>query len=220
MRIIPLIVIVASLWLIGCQSQHVKQAILPVDVQIVRYHVEEYRKSLEKFLHRLYLKNPKYEQDLEAREVKIGGIFHYGKLPDTEYNDLPSNKILEAAFTEDPAYEDRVYLLGLGLMKSIQEAYNFEKGPYATSAEIPLENLQSLYFNVSHVNWRLKVYRDEQGRLLFLTNEAGEDSYINMGYEVIITQILTRIEDDIFLRNGATKKFMFNMSTLFLSILL
>jgi len=208
--------------IIGCNGGgiHLKRAILPTDVQIMRYHIEEIRKSLEEFTRRLYLKNPKYEKDLEARENKIRAIFHNEKFPNTGYNFQPSHKLLEAAFEPEPAYQDRVFLLSLGLAKSIDEAYKFDEGPIFTSLEIPPESLEKLYYNFSHVNWRLKVYRNEHGELFFLTNEAGEDGYINMGYEVIMTEILTRIKDDIFLRGGAPPKMFFTMSTVFLSILL
>jgi len=54
--------------------------------------------------------------------------------------------------------------------------------------------------------------------LLFITNEPGENGYINMGYEIIMTEIMTRIKDDIFLRGGTPPKLLFTMSTLFLTI--
>jgi len=222
MPAIKTIIIVAILITAGCQggANQFKKAIVPVDVQIIRYHLGEYNKSLEEFTRRLYLKNPKYEKDLEARKTKIRGIFHTGVLPHTGLNDLPSHVILEAAFSKDPMYKDRVYLLSLGLSKSVQEAYDIKKAMFFTSIQIPLERLQRLYHNIAHANWRLKTYRDEKGDLLFLTNEAGENGYINMGYEVIMTEILTRVKDDIFLRGGAPPKLVFYMSTLFLSILI
>ena len=86
--------------------------------------------------------------------------------------------------------------------------------------EISLSKLERLYHNISHVNWRLKVYRDEQDVLLFQTNEGGQGDYINMGYEVIMTEIMTRIKDDIAMRGGMPQKMIFDMSTLFLTILL
>jgi hypothetical protein len=222
MRNVPIIIILICLSLLGCNvsGKHLKQAIAPTDVQIMQYHVKEYYKSLEEFTRRLYLKNPKYEKDLEMRERKIRGIFHGEELPYTNYNDQPSYKVLEAAFGANPAYEDRVFLLSFGLVKSIQETYDTNERVFATSLEIPLEKLEKLYHNINHVNWRLKLYRDEQGDLLFLTNEAGENGYINMGYEIIMTEILTRIKDDIFLRGGVPPKLLFTISTLFLPIIL
>jgi hypothetical protein len=222
MRNVPIISTLICLSLLGCNvsGKHLKQAIVPTDVQIMRYHVKEYYKSLEEFTRRLYLKNPKYEKDLEMRERKIRGIFHGEELPYTNYNNQSSHKILEAAFGTNPTYEDRVFLISFGLVKSIQETYNIEEGVFVTSLEIPLEKLEKLYHNISHVNWRLKLYRDERGDLLFLTNEAEGNGYINMGYEIIITEILVRIKDDIFLRGGVSPKLLFNMSTLFLPIIL
>jgi hypothetical protein len=41
-----------------------------------------------------------------------------------------------------------------------------------------------------------------------------------MGYEVIMTRILTRIEDDIIMRGGLPGQYMFKMSTVFVGILL
>ena len=131
-----------------------------------------------------------------------------------------SHQLLEAAFSPDPPCEDRVFLLSLGLEKSIKETYNIENRVFISSMGISLEKLVNLYHNISHLNWRLKVYRDEQNNLLFITNEAGEDGYINMGYEIIMTEIMTRIKDDIFLRGGTPPKLLFNMSTIFLSIVL
>ena len=222
MRAIPLISMVIFFALLGCQAggKFVKRAVVPTDVQIIRYHVDEYYTSLEEFTRRLYLKNPKYEKDLDVRKVKIRSIFQGTGLPYTEVNDAPSHQLLEAAFAPDPPYEDRVFLLGLGLAKSIKETYNIENRVFISSMGISLEKLENLYHNISHVNWRLKVYRDEQNDLLLITNEVGEDGYINMGYEIIMTEIMTRIKDDIFLRGGTPPKLLFNMSTLFFSIVL
>jgi hypothetical protein len=221
MRIVPLIIIVFSLLLAGCQGgkEQFKQAITPVDVQIINYHVREIDKSLEEFTRRLYLKNPKYEEDPEARHKKIQAIFHDGEMPDTGFNDKLSHEVLAAAFEPYPTYPDRVFLLGLGLKKSVLEAYNIKEGLFVTSLQIAHGRLENLYVNIGQVNWRLKVYRDEDGKLLFLTNEAGEKGYINMGYEVIMTEILTRIKDDIFLRGGSPPKFAFSMASLFMAIL-
>lgn len=221
MRIVPLILIVVSLLLGGCQGgkEQLKQALVPVDVQIIEYHVREIDKSLEEFTRRLYLKNPKYEKDPDARHKKIQAIFHDGEMPATEFNDKPSHEVLTAAFEPNQTYPDRVFLLGLGLKKSVQEAYTIEESMFITSLQIPAGKLENLYVNISQVNWRLKVYMDEDGKLLFLTNEAGEKGYINMGYEVIMTEILTRIKDDIFLRGGSPPKFAFSMASLFMTIL-
>ncbi|MCD6353346.1 MAG: hypothetical protein J7M06_03955 [Proteobacteria bacterium] len=223
MRNVSLVSIMIFLsFFLGCHSNGklLKRALVPTDVQIMRYHVKEDFKSLEEFTRRLYLKNPKYEKDLEMRKKKIRRIFQGKELLDTGFNNEPSHKVLEAAFEADSPYEDRVFLLSLGLTKSIREAYNIEEGLFLSSMEVSLEKLEKLYHNISHVNWRLKVYCDEQGNLLFLTNEPGEEGYINMGYEVIMTEIMTRIKDDIFLRGGTPPKLFFNMSTLFLSILI
>ena len=121
MRNVSIIRILICLSLLGCNvsGKHLKQAIVPTDVQIMRYHVKEYYKSLEEFTRRLYLKNPKYEKDLEMREKKIRGIFHGGELPYTNCNNQSSHKILEAAFGTNPTYEDRVFLLSFGLVKNI-----------------------------------------------------------------------------------------------------
>ncbi len=222
MRIIPIISILTTMSLFGCAIgvKHLKNAITPTDVQIMRYHVGEYYKSLEEFTRRLYLKNPKYEKDPDMRKKKIYGVFHEGELPETVFNNQLSHQVLEAAFGPTTTYEDRVFLLGLGLVKSIRETYNTEESLFLSSLEIPPERLERLHHNISHINWRLKAYRDKQGNLLFLTNEAGENGYINMGYEIIMTEILTRVKDDIFLRGGAMPKWIFNISTLFLPIIL
>ncbi len=216
------VLILFSILIFGCKvtEKSIKQALLPVEVQVIQYHVQEYNRSLEEFTRRLYLKNPKYEKDIEMRKRKVHGIFHGEALHPSDYNNLPSHRILEAAFGKNPSYEDRVFLLGLGLAKSIREAYDTKDMILLSAMQIPLEKLEKLYHNISHVNWRLKVYRDENGKLLFLTNEAGENGYINMGYEVIMTEILTRIKDDIYLRGGAPPKLIFNMSSLFLPLIL
>jgi hypothetical protein len=221
MRMSPLIIIMFSLLLAGCQGgkEKLKQAITPFDVQIINYHVREIDKSLKEFTRRLYLKNPKYEKDPEARHKKIQAIFHDGEMPNTGYNEKPSHEVLAAAFEPNPIYPDRVFLLGLGLKKSVLEAYSIKEDLFVTSLQIGHGRLENLYVNIGQVNWRLKVYRDEDGKLLFLTNEAGENGYINMGYEVIITEILTRIKDDIYLRGGSPPKFAFSMASLFMAIL-
>lgn len=193
----------------------------PMDAGIIRNHVRQYRDSLRDFTFRIYAKNPKYEKDPEQRRRKIDSIF--APLPTGEqvYVYRPSHEILTAAFQEEVSEPDRIYLLVLGLWKSIREAYNIKEGElFLSGLQISLERLQRLHHNISQVNWRLKTYKDKNGKLLFITNEAGEGGYINMGYEVIMTRILTRIEDDIIMRGGLPGQYVFKMSSLFIGIVI
>ncbi|MEA2084727.1 MAG: hypothetical protein U9O82_10960 [Thermodesulfobacteriota bacterium] len=133
---------------------------------------------------------------------------------------MPSNDVLTAAFASDTE-EDRVYLLGLGLVRSIEEAYGFRSRKFLLCGlQISLEPLERLHFNISQVNWRLKTYTDEKGDFIFLTFGIAPNGYVNMGYEVIMTRILARIEDDIYMRGGLPKKYVFDVATLFLSIVI
>lgn len=191
------------------------------DVSILKYHVEGYIHSFEEYITRLYAKNPKYEKDLEVRQRKLAHIFHGGAAVDPALDRMLSNQLLTAAFAGETE-GDRVYLLGLGLVKSIKEAYQLEDGSLLMSGlQIKLDRLQRLHLNISQVNWRMKTYRDGGGDLLFLTNAAGPDGSLNMGYEVIMTEVLTRIKDDVFLRGGLVGKYVFSMSsTIFVGIAL
>ncbi len=208
----------------GCSMPYgndktVRDIITPTDVSIIKYHVRSYHADLREFVTRLYARNPKYEKDLQKRLAKIDSIFHPGFFLRQQNNKRSSTELLSAAFNEESKNEDRVYLLGQGLVKSIQEAYCLNKmDVFWSSLQLPLEQLQRLHFNLSQVNWRLKTYRDSSGKLLFLTNGMGENGYLNMGYEVIMTRILTRIEDDIYMRGGLPEKYVFRMSTIFLTI--
>ncbi len=212
--------------LVGCgfsgnRTTGVKEFFTPIDVSIMRHHVQQYRGSLRELTTRLYAKNPKYEKDQSQQQRKIDSIF--GSLPIWEqvYAFKPSQEILTAAFKAEVSEQDRIYLLSLGLWKSIREAYNVGDGDvFLSGLQISLVRLQRLHHNISQVNWRLKTYKDKKGKLLFVTNEVGENGYLNMGYEVIMTQILTRIEDDIIMRGGLPGKYMFNISTMFLGILI
>ena len=188
------------------------------EVGLIRYHVEGNVRSFEQFITRLYARNPKYEKDPAARQRKLNHIFRNGPPVKPAYDCMLSNQLLTAAFAAE-AEDDRIYLLGLGLAKSIKEAYGLEQGSLLWSGmQIKVEPLQRLHHNISQVNWRLRTYRDKNGELLFNTNGQDEDGYLNMGYEVIMTEVLTRIKDDIFLRGGLPGKYLFDMSTLFLTI--
>ena len=190
------------------------------DVYILKYHVEGYIHSFEDFITRVYAKNPKYEKDLAIRERKLQHIFHGGAAVEPAYDAMFSHELLSAAFASETE-GDRVYLLGLGLVKSIKEAYQLDNGSLLmTGLQIELSRLQALHLNVSQVNWRLKSYRDEEGALLFLTNAADQDGTLNMGYEVLMTEVLTRITDDVYLRGGLVGKYIFSMSTLFAGIVI
>jgi len=210
---------------VGCSSlnragEYVKEAVSPTNVRLIRHHLDANVRSLEEFILRLYARNPKFEPDLLLRQRKINQIFHGGFVSDADWWHKSSKELLTAAFAPESS-ADRVYLLGLGMVKSIREAYMvIESGMFVSGLQIPLEQLQRLHSNLSQVNWRLKTYRDDKGNLLFLTNGMGENGYLNMGYEVIMTRILTRIEDDIYLHGGLPEKYLFDMSTLFLSILI
>ena len=211
----------AGCGLSGSKAGGVREFFTPTDVSIIRHHLQQYRTSLRDFTARLYAKNPKYEKDPAQQRRKIESIF--APLPTGEqvYAYKPSHEILTAAFQGEVTEPDRISLLSLGLWKSIREAYNIQEGDFFLSGlQVSQERLQRLHHNVSQVSWRLKTYKDKGGKLLFITNEAGEGGYLNMGYEVIMTQILTRIEDDIIMRGGLPEQYMFKMSTMFVGILI
>ncbi|MEA3332841.1 MAG: hypothetical protein U9Q58_04520 [Pseudomonadota bacterium] len=193
------------------------------DVLIIQHHLRQHYKCLEEFCRRLYLKNPKYEPDTKKRADKLKSLFKEQKNLGTPYDNKTSDKILTATFSANPKYDDRIALLALGLRKSIDEGYG-QKGPeedaMLTSLQIPLERLKRLYSNISQVNWRLKVYRNSHHKLYFKTNEIAPEGHINMGYEVLMTKILTRIEDDIYMRGGNPPNIIFKMSTMFFTLFL
>ncbi len=194
----------------------------PSDVLIVQHHLREHYQCLEEFCRRLYLKNPKYEPEVKNRVDKLDAIFKKQKNLGTPYDNQASHEVLTIAFSTDPGYGDRVALLALGLRKSIDEGYGQHRPDETmlTSLQIPLERLKKLYSNICQVNWRLKVYRDPNQKLYFLTNGIAPKGHLNMGYEVLITKILTRIEDDIYMRGGNPPNVIFRMSTMFFTLFL
>ncbi|MBN2809526.1 MAG: hypothetical protein JXR80_08555 [Deltaproteobacteria bacterium] len=208
----------------ACGSRGGMQGLLTSsDVLIIQHHLRQHYRCLEEFCRRLYLKNPKYESDVKKRRDKLAGIFKNRTLPDCDYDKLASHEVLTAVFSEGPDYYDRVALLGLGLRKSIDEGYGQagpEEGSMVTSLQVSLELLKRLYSNISQVKWRLKVSRDDQQKLYFQTNALAPEGHLNMGYEVLLTKVLTRIEDDIYMRGGNPPNLIFNMSTMFLTLLL
>lgn len=226
--VLPAFIFLSVSWLFfpGCATMREARKgfsdfVTPLDVKLIRHHVREFRGALIDFTQRLYAKNPRYEGNLEIRQQKIKQIFQDGPPVEYQFAGRFSHEVLTAAFQEENPYPDRVYLLSLGLWKSISEAYDFKGNElFFSGLQLPLEQLQRLHHNISQVNWRLKTQKDSSGKLLFLSNECGEDGYQNMGYEVIITEILTRVEDDIFLRGGLPEKYLFNMSTFFVSIII
>ncbi len=189
------------------------------DVKIISFHVTKYYKLTEELTRRLYAKNPRYAPDLKRRSAKFDSIFGKGPSVYPRIQALPSHELLRQAFTLEPVIQDRVFLLGLGIKKGIDEAYDTGGSLFLTGCQIDPGRLERLYSNLSQVNWRMKTYRDSSGRLLFITNQEGENGYINMGFEVIMTQMLTRIEDDIYLRGGLEKNLAFRLSAIFISII-
>lgn len=217
--------ILAVFLLSGCGAgdspSSFRRIVTPTDAVLIDHHVRSCYSDLRNFISRLYARNPKYENDLLLRRQKIDAIFRVKGSPLVEkYLDWPSDRLLAGAFAPETE-GDRVFLLGLGLVGSIKEAYGLETiTMFCSGLQVELARLERLHFNLSQVNWRLKTYKDSSGDLLFLSNGMGENGYLNMGYEVIMTRILTRIEDDIYLRGGLPDKYVFKMSTLFLSILM
>ncbi len=219
-KILTLAALLALLW--GCGDRGGMRGILTSsDVLMIKHHIRQHYICLEEFCRRLYLKNPKYEPDRNRQSKKLELVFQYREGIGSPYDELRSNEILTAAFAQDTGYKDRIALLALGLRKSIDEGYA-QHTPYTntmvTSLQIPLERLKRLYSNLSQVGWRLKTYHDRQGKLYFITNEQAPEGYINMGYEVLMTKVLTRIEDDIYMRGGNPPNVIFKMSTIFLSL--
>ncbi|NPA95837.1 MAG: hypothetical protein GXO58_10475 [Thermodesulfobacteria bacterium] len=207
----------------GCSSvrERCSNALLSPDVKIINYHVKKHYESIRTLANRLYAKNPCYEPDPERRRAKIRAIFG-----ETSPYTIPyelrismSHQLLEASFAPTPPERDRVLVFILGLKKGVDEAYNTGHGPFLTGCQIDVKRLERLYSNISQAKWRLKTYRDQGGHLMFITNQALDNGYINMGFEVILTQMLTRIQDDIYLRSGLESNLTFRLSTIFLSIL-
>ncbi len=196
-----------------------RETICGADVKIIAFHVSQYYGLLEDFTRRLYAQNPCYEPDMERRKRNIEFIFHDGNATYPEFKGQASHRLLTEAFASAPPVKDRVFILCLGLKKGIDEAYSTGGRPFLTGCQIDGERLKRLYSNLAQVDWRLKTYRDKSGRLLFITNKAGENGYINMGFEVIMTKIMTRVEDDIYLRGGLEKNLAFRLSTVFISII-
>ena len=219
--IIVVLAFSALLW--GCGNRGGMGGMLtPADVLIIKHHARQHYICLEEFCRRLYLKNPKYEPDISNRAKKLYTIFKTPRKIGSPFDDEPSNKILTAAFAAETTYKDRVALLALGLKKSIDEGYRQDVShkTMVTSLQIPLERLRRLYSNLSQVKWRLKVYHDQQEKLYFITNEKAPEGHLNMGYEVLMTKVLTRLEDDIYLRGGNPPHEIFRMSTMFFSLFL
>lgn len=216
-KALAFIVFILLLFLSGCL---ITDIVGPTDVKIFQYHGQKNLESLRAYTSRLYEKNPVYQNDPVWRQKRMAQLFGDSPVLD-KYAQKDSAEVLAESFSETPGDPDRVYLLALGLVKSIREAYGLDGDSFIFSGlQIPLERLQRLHFNISQVNWRIKTYKDANGVLLFRTNETGENGYINMGYEVLMTEILTRIEDDIYLRGGLPHKYIFSMSTLFVSLLM
>ncbi|MBN2705744.1 MAG: hypothetical protein JXR89_04805 [Deltaproteobacteria bacterium] len=209
--------------LAACGSKGGMEGILTSsDVLIIQHHIREHYRCLEELCRRLYLKNPRYEPDPKKREGKLNAVFYGGGSLAEPWNRRASHEILTAAFAPATTYPDRVALLALGLRRSIDEGYN-QTGPnqtMITSLEVSLEKLKRLHSNLNQVNWRLKSCRAPEENLYFLTNEADPAGHLNMGYEVLMTRVLTRIEDDIFMRGGNPPNLVFRMSTMFLSLFL
>ncbi len=209
-------------FLLSCSflPKEVKETVCSLDIKILSYHVARHYVCIKQLVRRLYAKNPKYMPDKRVQERRIKAIFEDNKFsypyPGLYY--MFSHEILKSAFSRNPIIKDRIFLIGLGLKKAIDEAYDSGPGPLITGCQIDPNRLIRLYNNISQVNWRLKTYKDKDGRLLFVTNERGGNGYINMGFEVLFTKILTRVQDDIYLRGGLEKYLTFRLSSMFLSI--
>ncbi len=206
----------------ACKTNNsIATAIAPLDAVIIQHHYLKNIQDLEKFTKRLYARNPKYEKNIEIRNKKLNSIFKQSREWHSKWQRKPSHTILTAAFALETT-EDRIYLLGLGLTKGLNETYGCKDKDdlLLCGLQIPLDRLQRYHFNLNQTNWRIKTYHDEKGELLFLSNGLGKNGYLNMGYEVLVTRISTRLDDDIFLRGGLPAKYLFKISTVFLSILL
>ncbi len=217
-----LLALVLPLVVTGCTPgfrKGCRDTVCGPDVKVISYHVQKHYQLIEELAGRLYAKNPCYEPDPASRARKMNWIFKKGPGLYPRLQQLPSHKLLEQAFSESPLVQDRVFLLILGLKRGIDEAYDTGGSLFLTGCQIDAGRLERLYSNLAQVNWRMKTYRDRGGRLLFITNEAGENGYINMGFEVIMTAILTRVEDDIYLRGGLEKNLAFRLSAIFISII-
>ncbi len=203
----------------SCIRKNVKDTFTPTDIKILKYHIDADLHDIEDLMQRLYLKNPKYEPDKGRRQQKMDAIFRQGRVSECDLFHLPSDQILTMTFEQTCPCSDRVFMLGLGLSKSIREAYSVDGFFFVTGSQIPAERLERLYYNLGRVNWLMKTARDTEGNLLFITNEAGENGYINMEYEKIFTRLLTRTADDIYMRDGLINNFIFRAGATFLSIL-
>ncbi len=217
-----LLILTVSVCVCGCADFRAKCTnICSIDVKIINYHLKKDYECVRILAARLYARNPCYEADPIVRKEKIRAIFGEKSNYYIPYclRIMLSHELLETAFSKSPPVKDRVLILALGLKKAIDEAYDTGKGPFLTGCQVDAERLERLYSNIAQANWRLKTYKAANGSPLFLTNQVRKNGHVNMGFEVIMAQMLTRIQDDIYLRSGLEGNLTFRLSTVFLSIL-
>ncbi|OQY17777.1 MAG: hypothetical protein B6I36_08475 [Desulfobacteraceae bacterium 4572_35.1] len=210
-------------------------ALTTPDVLIIKHHIQSNSSNMAEFCRRLYRKNPCYQPDRAIQATNLDAIFQRCYIADPDLplllprpsrhpavDRLPSHRLLALAFAPNPPIADRIYLLALGIKKSLMEGYSGYNNDHFifTGVQLSEKRLRRLYRNLSQVYWRIKTRRNQDGKLLFLSNARDNNGYINMGYEMLMTRVLTRISDDIYLRHGQTPNFIFGVGTTFVPLLL
>ncbi len=76
---------------------------------------------------------------------------------------------LKLAFDKNIKIQNRNDLLILGIYKLIYEAYDIGNGHQVTALNYDIKKLQTLYYNLNSIKWRIKSVKDEANNYLFLT---------------------------------------------------
>ncbi len=146
---------------------------------------------MEELLVKLYKRNPR---ELDKRPgMSIGQrqnqIFDtQGRLIFVELNNKQGTDALNLAF--DPSYQgDRVFALMAGLVGMVRSSYNWQIEQFMFDS-LDEQKLFNAARNIETLAWRLSNTRDDEGKLLLLSNsQPGEEE--NLSYERLFGKMIS-----------------------------
>lgn len=152
--------------------------------------LQEMNRLMERLMVKLYKRNPREIKKMRGMTVgqRQDMIFDQpGRLFFSEIQKKQGTDALNLAF--DKNFEgDRVFALMCGLVGVVRSSYNWQSEQFMFDS-LDEEKLFRSARNIEVLAWRLSNTRDDQGKLLLLTNsQPGEEE--NLSYERLFGKMI------------------------------
>lgn len=158
--------------------------------KVLEVNVEVIDELLKELMHKLYARNPrelKKSPFLNAEESSYKLFSYSPGAVHAEFMKMSGIEALNLSFNEE--YEgDRVFIFVAGLRTMIFNSYKY-KTEFFMLDSLDAQKLYNSARNIEVASWKLRKYKNHQGKLFLLSNELHGDE-TNLSYERLFGKLI------------------------------